>query len=194
MTSADHTDLSPDLIRDFVLASHGNLARVEALFAEHPTLLTAVYDWGPSGLEDGLGAAAHVGNRAIAEFFLGHGVPLNICTAAMLGRTEDVKAFLDADPSSANARGAHGISLMFHAAMSGDVSLAQMLVDRGCIEGFDHALHGAIMHGREAMVEWLLTHGVTDINTPDYQGKTPLTRAEEGGQPGIAALLKQHGA
>src|SRR6185369_10549957 len=106
--------MSADLVRPFVIASHGDLNTVKSMLAEHPDLLLVQFEWGPNDYEDGLGAASHVGNRAIAEFFLSKGVPLTISSAAMLGRYDDVKTFLDKDPSLANARGAHGIALMFH--------------------------------------------------------------------------------
>src|SRR5690554_6489663 len=119
--------MDTDLIRPFVLAAHGNLNAVQSMLAEHPELLTVQYEWGPGDYEDGLGAAAHVGNRPIAEFLLAQGAPLTICAAAMLGRIDNVKSFLDQDSSPANARGAHGITLMFHAAMSGDIELVNLL-------------------------------------------------------------------
>jgi ankyrin repeat protein len=189
----DKYPLPDDIVREFVIASHFDLPKVKALLADHPGLLTIMYDWGEGGQEDGLGAASHVGNREIAEFFLSRDVPLTICAAAMLGRVEDVRRFIDANPLLANARGAHGITVMFHAALGGNVSLAQLLKDRGCHEGFSHALHGAIIYGHTAMVEWLLKSGVQDVNVADYQQKTPLARAIEHGHTVIADLLRQHG-
>jgi uncharacterized protein len=187
-----NAQLSPDQIKAFVMASHGDLDTVKTMLAENPALLNVEYDWGPAGgLETGIGAAAHVGNRPIAQFFLAQGAPSNICVAAMLGELEQVRAFLDRDPSLANARGAHGIPVLFHAAMSGNVEIAEMLHARGCKEGYNHALHSAISFGHAEMVQWLLTHGVTDVNTPDYQNKTPLQRATEMGHTEIAELLRQ---
>jgi ankyrin repeat protein len=186
--------MNADLVKPFVLASHGNLDAVQKMLAEHPDLLTVVYEWGPGDFEDGLGAASHVGNRPIAEFFLSKGVPLSICAAAMLGRYDDVKAFLDKDPSLANAKGAHGIPLMFHASMSGNLELVKLLKECGCAEGYSGALHGAIAHKHPEIVAWLLDNGAMDVKTPNYEGKTPLQKAEETGQPEVAELLKQHGA
>jgi ankyrin repeat protein len=185
---------SQEFIREFVIAAHFNLDKVKALLAEHPDLLTAAFEWGPGDYEDGLGAAAHVGNRPIAEFFLAQGVPLTICAAAMLGRRSDVAAFIDADAAQANARGAHGIPLMFHVAMSGDTELADMIMARGGGEGIPFALHGAIMHGRLDMTRWLINHGATDFTIKNYEGKTPLAKADELGHSAIAALLRERGA
>lgn len=135
-----------------------------------------------------------MGNRDIAEFFLARGAPSNICVTAMLGQTEAVRAFLDRDPVLANGRGAHGIPVMFHAAMSGDIAITAMLKSRGCTEGYNMALHGAISFGHAAMVAWLLENGVADPNMLNFQQKTPLARALEAGLTEIAELLRKHGA
>jgi len=112
----------------------------------------------------------------------------------MLGKREDVKAFLQQDSALANARGAHGITVMFHAAMSGDLPLVQMLKEYGCHEGFSHSVHAAITFGHKDIVAWLLANGAQDVNVLDYEGKTPLKHALDDNQPEIAALLREHGA
>lgn len=187
-------ELTPETIREFVIASHFDLDKVKAMLKERPELLTVRHPWGENDFEDGLGAASHVGNRAIAEFFLAQGVPLTICAAAMLGRLDDVRAFLDRDPASANARGAHQITVMFHAAMSGSTAVTQLLKERGCTEGYAYGLHGAINYGHNTMVEWLLNNGATQLDVLDYQGKTLVQRATETNRPDIAELLKRYGA
>jgi ankyrin repeat protein len=185
---------SADIIKDFVISAHFNLPKVQTYLTEYPDLLRAEHQWGEGDFEDGLGAASHVGNRAIAQFFIEQGVEPTICAVAMLGDRAGVDAFLALDPQSANARGAHGISLMFHVALSGDVAIAQTLKDAGCHEGFNHALHGALMFGHVDMVRWLLANGVTDVNTLNYEEKTPLAVAIEKGFADIEALLRGAGA
>jgi ankyrin repeat protein len=188
------SQLPLETVREFIIASHFNLEKVKSMLAEQPDLLTVEYDWGPNGLEDGLGAASHVGNRPIAEFFLSQGVPLTMCAAAMLGRIDDVKAFLAADPAQARARGAHGIPVLFHAAMSGDTAIANLLVANGGGEGAGDALHGAALYGRTAMARWLLEHGAREnINAPNWEGKTPLKVAVERGHAELADLLRAEG-
>lgn len=184
----------PELVRDFVIASHSDLNKVKSMLAEYPALLNVEHQWGENDFENGIGAAAHVGNRAIVEFFLAQGVPGNICVSAMLGRPEEVQAFLEQDRSLANARGAHGIPVMFHAAMSGNVSVAELLKAYGCSEGYNFALHGAINYGHIEMVAWLLDNGANDLTIKNYEGKTPLAKAVEGKHPAIADLLRQRGA
>ena len=183
-----------ETIKEFVTASHFDLSKVQAMLAGNPALLNVQYEWSPGDWESGIMAGSHMGSRDIVEFFLAQGVPLDICAAAMLGRTADVQAFLDANPALANARGAHQISLMFHAAMSGDTTLTELLKSAGCAEGYSHALHGAINYGHTAMVEWLLDNGAQDINVLDYQGNTPLKSALDQGHTAIADLLRSRGA
>jgi len=186
--------MSPETIREFVIASHFDLAKVKAMLAEDVSLLNVEHQWGPNDFENGIGAAAHVGNRAIAEFFLSQGVPSNICVAAMLGNVDEVKAHLAGDSALANAKGAHGIPVMFHAAMSGSTAVTDLLRDYGCNEGYSGALHGAISYGHKNMVAWLLDNGVSDLQAQNYQGKTPLQNAVDSNQPEIADLLRERGA
>lgn len=183
-----------ETIKAFVLASHFDLGKVQIMLAEDSTLLMAAHEWGPGDLENGIGAAAHVGNKAIAEYLLAQGAAENICTAAMLGQLDAVQQYLDTDPTLANARGAHGISVMFHAVMSGSTDVTSLLKAKGCTEGYSHALHAAINHGHGHMVTWLLENGATELDVFNYQGKTPVERALESDQPEIAELLRQYGA
>jgi ankyrin repeat protein len=175
---------------EIVLQSHGNLARVQEILAESPELLNIMYEpWG----ETPLGAASHVGNRPIAEFLLAQGAPMTITTAAMLGRKDEVDRILAEDPAAANAAGAHGISLLFHAAYSGDVSILDAIVAAGgSTESAGHALHAAVSKGHQDVVSWLLAQDA-DPNTRDFQGRTPLKVAESLGNEAIAGLLRTAG-
>lgn len=179
-----------ETIREFVIAAHGNLDSVQAMLAERPGLLNLEYDWGPGGLEGGLAAAAHMGHRAIAEYLLAQGAPVTICAAAMLGDLAQVRHFLEDDPGLANARGAHEIPVLFHAALSGQVPIADLLDACGCNEGHNQALHAAISFGHTEMVAWLLSHGVTDIEEPDFRDQKPLERAVELKHQAIISLLE----
>lgn len=179
-----------ELVEPFVIAAHYSLPKVREMYEQHPELLNekwAKFD------ESALAAASHTGQRAIAEFLLEQGAPLVICTAAMLGRTDDVAAFLREDASLANARGAHGIPILFHAAMSGNTHVTELLLAHGGGEGINDALHGAVMYNRVAMAQWLLAHGVTDVNVLNYEEKTPLKVALEQGFNEMADVLRAHG-
>lgn len=186
--------LSPEVIREFVIAAHFNFDKVQSMLAERPSLLLVCHPWGEGDYEDGLGAAAHVGNRRIAEYLLAQGVPLTIFAAAMLGLTAEVAAFLKADPIMANGKGAHRIPILFHAALSGDTATADLLHANGCVEGYDDAIHAAVMYGHVDMLKWLLEHGATDLQALNYEGKSPLKKAIEVNNPAVIELLKSRGA
>src|SRR5215207_1561298 len=71
----------------FVGAAHGDLATVRAFVDAHPEHINTPSSMGETALQ----AAAHTGQRAIAEFLLERGAPLDICAAAMLGRNDQVR-------------------------------------------------------------------------------------------------------
>ncbi len=174
----------------FIIACHGDLEAVKKTVAEHPDWVNA---YNTEMNERALGAASHVGNRPIAEYLLAHGAELDIAAAAMLGRRDDVAAFLKKDPKLATSGGAHGIPIAFHAALSGDVELGKMLWDLGAGDEFKKSLTAAVHMGHVEMTRWLLEHGA-DTSLTDFQGNTPLQIAEKRGNTEIAALLREHGA
>lgn len=185
---------STEQLREFVIAGHWNLPRVQELLAQYPDLLNARYQWGENDYETAIQAAAHAGSPRVAEFLLGQGAPLEICTAAMLGRQPEVENLLAGDPSLSSARGAHGIPLMAHAALSGRVPLAKMLFERGAREGMSFALSNAVSRGHVQMAGWLLENGQPDLQWKNYEGKTALTIASEAGNQDMLSLLAEHGA
>jgi ankyrin repeat protein len=105
-----------------------------------------------------------------------------------------VERLLDSDHSLIHAAGAHGISLMAHAALSGKADLVQMLFARGAHEGMSFALVNAVSKGHVVVVRWILTHGAHDLGWRNYQGKTALDIATARGDTEIIQLLKAHGA
>jgi hypothetical protein len=109
----------PALVKEMVAVSHGNIARVRELVQQHPELAKAAWDWGYGDWETALGAASHVGNRAIAELLLDHGAPPTHFSAAMLGHLDVLKAFVAASPGLQKMRGPHGLTLMVHARNGG---------------------------------------------------------------------------
>jgi ankyrin repeat protein len=186
--------LAPELIREFVLAGHGNLEKVRSLLSRNPQLLKIAYEWTPDDHESAIQAAAHVGNRPITVYLLEQGAPIEICTAAMLGRRGDVEQMLTGDSSLIAAKGAHGIPLLTHAALSGDATLVQMLYERGARTGASAALGNAVSKGHTDVVRWLLQHASPNLEWKNFQGKTFLSLAEEGGHQEIAKLLRERGA
>src|SRR5438128_3826439 len=116
---ADKTPLAPTLVNEFVGKSHGDIDRVRELLEQHPALVNAAWDWGNGDWETGLGAAAHMGRRDIAEFLVTRGARIDLFAAAMLGRLEIVTTTVTAYPKMATALGPHGIPPPRHAIAGG---------------------------------------------------------------------------
>lgn len=116
--------LDVSLVQEFVGNAHGDLQRVQELLAQEPALIHACWDWGGGDFETGLGAAAHMGRKDIANFLLERGARLDLFAAAMLGKLEVIEAALTAFPEAINTPGPHGIPLVAHAKAGGDEAQA----------------------------------------------------------------------
>jgi hypothetical protein len=116
--------LSPDDVHEFVRTAHGGLEEVRAMLDREPALVNAAWDWGGGDWETGLGAAAHMGRRDIADLLLDRGARLDLFAAAMLGHVEIVRAIVDAYPAMRDAAGPHGIPLVEHARQGGPEAAA----------------------------------------------------------------------
>ena len=114
--------LQGDVVKDFVIAGHGNLQKVKDMLTQTPGLLNSSWDWGGGDFETALEGAGHMGNREIAEYLLSRGARVNIFAAAMLGKIEIVKATLTAFPDLKTSKGPHGLMLIHHATKGGDQS------------------------------------------------------------------------
>lgn len=170
----------------FIIECHFDMDTVKSKLAETPALANA---YNAAMIESAIGAAGHMGRADIAEVLLAHGAKLELAAAAMLGNKEFVAEALKKDASLAKSGGAHNIPVAFHAALSGDVELMQMLWDAGAHDEVKGALLGAVMKNRFPMARWLLAHdAATDVKT--YDGKSALQLAEETGATEIAALLR----
>lgn len=119
--------LKPELVQEFVGNAHGNLDRVKELLAQEPALVNACWDWGGGDWETGLGAAAHMGRRDIAEHLLANGARFDLYAAAMLDQLDLVKAILAQQPQMRNIPGAHGIPLSQHAKAGGAQNVVEYL-------------------------------------------------------------------
>jgi ankyrin repeat protein len=173
------------LVGELVLAAHGDLSKVRALIGERPDLVDA--RWARFN-ETPLEAASHTGQRAIAELLLVRGARMTVFAAAMLGRDDEFGAFLADDPLIGGTPGVHGISLLYHVALSGRTDLAELLAAQGPLEGLDETVHAAVRTGSVAMVRWLRDRGAT-ATARNFDDKTPLEVAEENGRNDIVALL-----
>jgi len=119
----DEPQLDKSLVKEFVGKSHSDPDRVKELLAEHPTLLNAAHDWKYGDFETGLGAASHMGNKELVQYFLDKGAQANIFTAALFGRMDIIKSMLNFSPNILHAKGPHGYTLLHHAVQGGDDAL-----------------------------------------------------------------------
>jgi ankyrin repeat protein len=193
LVQSTDTSLSTDLVREFVIAGHGNLEKVAMMLEENPALLNAPYAWSENDLETAIQGAAQVGSVPVANYLLEAGAPLEVCTAAMLGRKDDVERRIRDNHDNINSTGAHGIPLLTHAAWSGDLELVQYLFRNGAKSGSSSALHNAVARGYYDLVLWLVENASPDLNAKNFQGKTPLSVAMEMKQETIAQLLRERG-
>jgi len=115
--------LEADLVREFVIAGHGDLDKVKSMLQDQPGLLNASWDWGGGDFEEAIEGAAHVGNRDIALYLIEKGARMNVFTAAMLGHFHIVQQMVDAFPALLKAEGPHGLDLMHHAEAGGKEAL-----------------------------------------------------------------------
>jgi uncharacterized protein len=177
-----------DLIDQLVVNAHSDLAVVQSLAVAHPELINAPARWGETAIQ----AAAQMGRADIADYLLLRGAPLDICTAAMLGRAETVGAMVGADRSLISATGAHGIPLLYFAVIKGHTGLTVMLQEVGASpiapEGVTSPLHGAALFDQPEMAAWLLRAGALRA-AHDADGKTALQLAEEHGHARVVAVL-----
>ena len=188
-----NTPLSNDVVREFVVAGHGNLEKVQKMLEQNLELLNASYAWNDTDHETAIQGAAQIGSATVATYLLERGAPLEICTAAMLGRRDEVERRISDGSDSINSKGAHGIPLLPHAAWSGDLELVQFLFRNGAKAGSSSALHNAVTRGYYDLVVWLVENASPDLNSKNFQGKSPLSVAMERKQETIAQLLRERG-
>jgi hypothetical protein len=120
-----------DLVREFVIAGHADLARTRDLLDQHPTLVNAAWDWGAGDWETALGGASYMGHQEIALFLLSRGARMDVFCAATTGKIEIVCGFLEDDPKVIDLKGPHGIPPNRHAQAGKRDKIVEMLVARG---------------------------------------------------------------
>jgi hypothetical protein len=122
-----------DLVKEFVIAGHGDFAKTQSMIKDHPNLIFSKFDWGNGDFEAAIEGAGHVGNREIAEFLIDAGSRVTLFVLTMLGRTDLVKPVLEAYPKLIFAYGPHGFTLLHHAKVGGKAGdeLYAYLLDKG---------------------------------------------------------------
>jgi|SRR6185437_11792255 len=107
------------LVKDFVIAGHGNFDKVKSMLLETPNLIYTKFDWGNGDYEAAIEGAGHVGNKEIADYLLEAGSRVTIYVLTMLGKTDLVKPILETYPALMTAKGPHGFTLLHHAKVGG---------------------------------------------------------------------------
>lgn len=176
------------LVDELVGNCHGNLARVKEILDAHPDLINASAVWKETPIE----AATQMGNRAIIDYLVSRGAPVDFFTALALAQVERVRADLRAKPELAQARGVHDLPALYFAAIGGSVAAADMLLAAGVdVNARAEAaapIHGAVMGGSREMVRFLVESGA-DPSLPDYKGRDARTLANEMGRGELASLI-----
>jgi ankyrin repeat protein len=183
---------SQETIDQFVGNAHGNLAIVKELLEKYPSMISANASWTETAVQ----AAAQTGQVEIIHYLIEHGADYDICIASKLGNLDCLEDFLKEDPNHVNARGAHGLPLMYFPVIHAKTKVAEYLIEHGADPNAASPdgitpLHGAIMFSQPTMALWLLDHGA-DPN-PKYDGKTPLAMALEKKQTELVEILRTHG-
>lgn len=187
-----------DLVKAFVQAGHldANLPKVEEYLEHNPKLVYASWDWGGGDWETALGGASHIGSRQMARYLLDQGARIDSFCAAMLGQHKTVAALVEADPAVLTAKGPHGYSLLYHVAISGEVTIAELLKPHLPTNSgmFSQALSAAVRDGHLAMTRWLFENGEVNPNLEDALGHQPLYTARQKGFADVASELLRRGA
>lgn len=176
------------VIDECVGNAHGNLVRVRELIDLHPEILNARATWNETPIE----AATQMGNRAIVDFLVQRGAPIDFLTAGVLGDVGRVRSELAADPGLARARGIHELPTLYFAAIGCQLEVAELLLQAGA-EVNDRSdaaapIHGAVMGGSADLVRLLLNHGA-DPSLPDFKGRGAKQLAIELDRPELVELF-----
>lgn len=190
------TGLDYNTIVQFVNAAQDDLDTVKRILREIASpqekgaLLSGV---SPETNETAIQAAARANQRDIVMFLLSQGAVADIFVLAMLGMEKNVSDLLQQDAARAHATSGKGLPLLYFACLSGNLDMPEMLLSYDAAEGKEVSIHAAVLSGQPEMVTWLLANGVSDVNAPNDDGKTPLTVALEKGYFDIADILQSEG-
>lgn len=121
-TTDDPLPYKLEIVKDFVIAGHGNLQKVKDMLQEYPNLLFCRYDWGNGDFEEAIEGAGHVGNKEIAKYLIQQGARPNLFVLTMLGETNIVKSAIEKYPSLLTGKGPHGLTFLHHATKGGSDS------------------------------------------------------------------------
>jgi len=169
---------------------------VSALVERRPALASAPDD---AGLSLVLRALFHRRSNACAALLAAE-PELGVLEAAALGREEELRELLAADPDALAARSPEGFDAIGLAAFLGGAGAVRLLLDAGADPDGDpgnplrvRPVHAAAAAGDRASLAVLLDAGA-DADARQQGGFTPLHAAAHAGDAKMAALLLAHGA
>lgn len=124
------------VVKEFVIAGHKNLPRVQEMLMDYPNLLYCRYDWGNGDFEEAIEGAGHLGNKEIANYLIEQGARVNLFVLTMMGKSKLVIPTLEEYPNLLNSIGPHGFTLLHHAKVGGSESLEiqDYLTEKGLTE------------------------------------------------------------
>lgn len=173
----------------------GDEATARALVARHPDLARLDRD----GIHL-VRVAAHQRMDRLVEDILATGAPLDLFDTAALGRTDELAARLDADPSLVEAWSSDGFTALHLTAYFGHVRATELLLNRGAApdavsrNSFAvHPINSAAGKPFTIVVHLLLDHGA-DVDAPMAGGFRALHAAAHAGQAGVVQVLLDRGA
>lgn len=159
-------------------------------------LIELLCDHGADPAKAVLAALGH-GEFEAVEALIRRGAPIDLPTAAALGRTGDARRAL---PEASSEERHRGLAL---AAQFGKVELLELLLEAGedpnrynpvGLHAHSTPLHQAALAGHIAVVRALVESGARlDVEDILFQG-TPLGWARHGGQDEVADYLRSRGA
>ena len=144
-------------------------------------------------------SALYRGHRGVVDLLLDAGAPLDLFSAAALGRVDVIDRLSGAGPSGLDAHAYDGWTPIHLAAFFGHTDAVNRLIALGARVNawstnsiHNTPLHAAVAGGRVEAALTLIAHGA-DVNAADAGGHTPLHIAAEGGYvPVVKALLARH--
>jgi uncharacterized protein len=178
-----------------VAVKAGDVAAVRSLVAADPSLAGAH--------EDGIPAvrlALYHRRPDVLEPLLAAGPPLDGLDHAALGRADDLRRALAADPELVTRRSADGFTALHYACFFGGAEAAAVLLEAGADPNAEaenpsrvRPLHSAAA-ARDAAAARLLLEAGADPDARQVGGHTALHAAAQHDDNELAALLLRNGA
>lgn len=187
--------------QEFIQAiENGDEHKVLNLLENQPQLAEVA---NPSGVTAVL-LARYMGKPSLAEAIARHKRRLSFYEAIVLGRLDQVRAWVDADPVLVDQRSPDGFPPLGLAAFFGQIAVLKYLLELGADPNLAASntmrvapLHSAVAFGdpqRACDMARLLVENGAQVNAVQQGGWTPLHEAVDNDQLETAELLLSNGA